>query len=100
MALFKFRIIDKHENQEFDDYGGIIGKPFGDWAVFNFALETAEVVIVAFRGYVLFDSEGNPKECTKVYLSDGSVLFAVNKFDTFEKNYTENYTPLFADELI
>ena len=97
MALFKFRIIDKHETQEFDDYGGIIGKPFGEWAFFNFAMETAETVIVAFRSYVLFDAEGNPKECTKVYLSDGTILFAVNKFDTFEKNYLENYIPLFAE---
>jgi len=69
----------------------------GRSAFFNFALETAEVVIVAFRSYVLFDAEGNPKECTKVYLSDGSILFAVNKFDTFEKNYLENYIPLFAE---
>lgn len=95
MALFKFRIIDKHENQDFDEYGCIIAKPFGEWAFFNFALETSETVITSFRSYVLFDSEGNPKECTKVFLSDGSFLFAVNKFDTFEKNYTENYIPLF-----
>jgi hypothetical protein len=71
--------------------------PNGDWALFNFALETSETVIISFRSYVLFDSEGNPKECTKVYLSDGSYLFAVNKFDTFEKNYLENYIPLFAE---
>lgn len=97
MALFKFRIIDKHETQEFGEYGELICKPFGDWLAFNFALETSENTIVAFRGYVLFDAEGNPKECTKVYLSDGSILFAVNKFDTFEKNYLENYIPLFAE---
>ena len=97
MALFKFRIIDKHETQEFDEFGSLICKPFGDWLAFNFALETSELTIVGFKSYVLFDAEGNPKECTKVYLSDGSILYAVNKFDTFEKNYTENYIPLFAD---
>lgn len=97
MALFKFRIIDKHETQEFNEDGQLICMPNGEWLVFNFALETSETVIISFRSYILFDSGGNPKECTKVYLSDGSYLFAVNKFDTFEKNYLENYIPLFVE---
>lgn len=97
MAQYKIRIYDKHERQEFGEFGELICKPFGDWLPFPFSFETAELTILAFRGYVLFDAEDNPKECTKVYLSDGSILFAVNKFDTFEKNYLENYIPLFAE---
>lgn len=97
MALFKFRIIDKHETQEFDENGFMLCKPFGEWLFFNCAIETSEVTIVSFRAYILFDINNNPRECTKVILSDGSYLFASSKFDTFEKNYLENYIPLFAE---
>jgi hypothetical protein len=96
MALFTFRIVDKHETQSFDESGSLISLPFGEWLYFNLALETAEVVIVSFRSYILFDNNDNPKEVTKVYLSDGSYVFASNKFETFKKNYTEEYVPLFA----
>jgi hypothetical protein len=96
MALFKFRIVDKHETQSFDENGTLICLPFGEWLYFNLAIETAEVTIVSFRSYILFDNEDNAKEVTKVYLSDGSYVFASNKFETFEKNYVENYIPLFA----
>ena len=41
------------------------------------------------------DSELNPTQCTRVYLSDGSTVFAVSKYDTFKKNFIENYLPLF-----
>ena len=96
MALFTFRIVDKHETQSFDESGALISVPFGEWLYFNLALETAEVVIVSFRSYILFDNADNPKEVTKVYLSDGSYVFASNKFETFKKNYLEEYVPLFT----
>jgi hypothetical protein len=96
MALFTFRIVDKHESQSFDENGTLICLPFGEWLYFNLAIETAEVVIVSFRSYILFDENENAKEVTKVYLSDGSYVFASNKFETFKKNYIEEYVPLFA----
>ena len=98
MPLFEFRIIDKHETQEFDDNGSLICKPSGEWLVFDFALEISEVTIISFRTYILFDQNDNIKECTKVILSDGSYLFAVNKYNTFKRKYNEVYLPLFREE--
>lgn len=94
MALFKFRIYDFHDKQTIED-GEVLFTPFGEFGTFYLAIETAEVTITSFRSYVLFDSEDLPHECTKVYLSDGSFVFATNKFETFEKNFIEVYTPLF-----
>jgi len=97
MALFKFRIYDFHDKQVIEN-GDVCFIPFGDFGTFYLAIETAEVTITSFRSYVLFDSEDLPHECTKVFLSDGSFVFATNKFETFEKNYTENYIPLFKED--
>ena len=47
----------------------------------------------------LVDENDFPKEVTKVILSDGSFVFASNKFETFKKNYLEEYIPLFAIKL-
>lgn len=96
MALFSFRIIDKHEKITFDEYGNPIATPYGEWLPFNFAIETAEIVIVSFRSYILFDENDYPVNVTKVFLSDGSFVFAATKYETFEKNYLEKYIPLFA----
>ena len=97
MALFKFRIYDYHDKQVIED-GEVMFKPFGEFGTFYLAIETAEVTITSFRSYVLFDGEDLPHECTKVFLSDGSFVFATNKFETFEKNFIEVYTPLFKDD--
>ena len=94
MALYDFRIYDYHERQSVED-NNVQFTPFGDFGTFYLAIETAEIVITSFRSYVLFDKQDLPIECTKVYLSDGSFVFATNKYDTFKKNYLENYVPLF-----
>ena len=93
--IYKFKILDKHETQSFDDEGNLNIKPFGEWLTFNVCLNLKEVTIVSFRSYILFDEDNTPKEVTKVYLSDGSFVFASNKYDTFEKNFIDNYLPLF-----
>lgn len=95
MCIFKFRIYDKHENQSFDEGGDIIIKPFDEWVTFTFIMDVNELRIIAFRSYVLFTEDNTPIECTKVFLTDNSFVFAVNKIDTFEKNYKENYLNLF-----
>ena len=55
----------------------------------------SETWITSYRKYTLFDSDKNPKECTRVYLSDGTVVFAASKYKDFKVNFTENYLPLF-----
>jgi hypothetical protein len=92
--IFKFRIYDKHETITFtDNLINVI--PFDDWVTFTFILDVNELRITAFRSYVLFTEDNTPIECTKVFLNDGSFVFATNKIDTFEKNYRENYLNLF-----
>jgi hypothetical protein len=92
--IFKFRIYDKHETITFID-NLISVTPFDDWVTFTFILDVNELRITAFRSYVLFTEDNTPIECTKVFLNDGSFVFATNKIDTFEKNYRENYLNLF-----
>lgn len=95
MSTFKFRIYDKHEKQDFDGEGNLIITPFDEWLPFTFIIDINEVRITAFRSYVLFSIDETPVEVTKVFLNDGSFVFAVNKIDTFEKNYKDNYLSLF-----
>jgi hypothetical protein len=54
------------------------------------------IEITSFRSYILFDTDLNPTPCTKVFLSDGSFVFAVNKLETFALNYLNDYVPLFT----
>jgi hypothetical protein len=63
---------------------------------FHMVIDVNEVRIVAFRSDVIMDDEDNPTEITKVFLSDGSCLFAANKIDAFESNYREKYLTLFV----
>lgn len=88
--MFKFKIYGKHERQEFSEEGELIFTPISEeWHKFDQLIDLDYVTILSFRSYVLFDSEENPTPCTMVCLSDGSILFAVNKVETFEANYLE-----------
>lgn len=92
MALYKIRIYDLHEYPELmDNELWLVPKDI-EWKVFHFVFDTAFINIVAFRSFALFGQDGEVTECTKVYLSDGQVLYATNKLETFEANYTNNYT--------
>lgn len=90
MALFKFKIFDKHERQVFVN-GRLRIRLLDDsdetWPKFDFYIDTEHIRIDGFREYVLFDSAKNPTRCVKVFLSDGSYVYAAYTIDTFVKNY-------------
>lgn len=97
---FSFKIYDYHKKPiheegelRFDTYESI------DWMVFDFVMDIREVRIVNFRGDVLFDSDGTPKKCTRVVLSDNDVIYAKVNFETFERMYNEDYLPKTLGEL-
>lgn len=95
MGTFKFRIYDVHHTLKVVE-GELERIPLdGDLKTFHMVIDTEEITIVAFRSDTLLDSDNNPTEFTRVYLSDGSLLFAASKLETFEKNYREEYLPLF-----
>jgi hypothetical protein len=102
MNLFEFKIYDTHEVQSFDADNALNIKVFSYWHKFNLTLASDYLWITSYREYTLFDTDYNPTECTKVYLSDGTFVYAVLKYDTFDKNYrafldtikaTPSYTP-------
>jgi len=93
--IYNFKIYDCHEKQNFCEDGTFITEPFDWWHKFELTIFLQDTWITGFREYTLFDSELNPTQCTRVYLSDGSTVFAVSKYDTFKKNFIENYLPLF-----
>lgn len=91
--LFKFQIYDIHEKQVFEDqevHYVPLEKEL-DYKIFVIVLDIRHVRITGFRSYVLFDDDNNPTNCTKVFLSDGSVVFAKLNFDTFEKKIVDEY---------
>jgi hypothetical protein len=92
--IYSFKIYDCHEKQSFAE-DGFTSIPFDWWHKFELTILLTDTWITGFREYTLFDDDSNPTECTKVYLSDGTIVFAVNKYETFKKNFTENYLPLF-----
>lgn len=95
MALYKIRIYDVHEYPAvIEDRLSFIPKDL-EWKVFHYAFDTDFIQIIGFRSFALFDGLGEVCECTKVFLSDGEILLATNKIETFELNYRENYLPLF-----
>ncbi len=87
MNLFEFKIYDTHEVQSFDTDNALSIKVFSYWHKFNLTLSVDDLWITSYREYTLFDTDHNPTECTKVYLSDGTYVYAVLKYDTFDKNY-------------
>jgi len=94
MSQFKFKIYDTHEIQSFGEEG-ITCKPFDWWHKFWLLIDVSEITITSFREYILFDEQNNPTKCTKVFLSDGTYVFAVDKFKEFEQQYTDVYLDLF-----
>jgi hypothetical protein len=94
MSQFKFKIYDTHEVQSFGEEG-LSCKAFDWWHKFWLLIDVSEITITSFREYILFDAENNPTKCTKVFLSDGTFVFAVDKFAQFEQSYLDIYIPLF-----
>jgi hypothetical protein len=87
--LYSFKIYDTHEHQFFDNDNSLNIKVLDYWNKFDLTISHNDLWITSFREYVLIDENSNPTECTKVYLSDGSFVYAVVKYDTFKKNYQE-----------
>jgi len=89
--IFTFKIFDIHEVQYFED-AELKVRPLGEieWKRFDFLINTKEVQIMGFRSYVLFEGD-NPTNCTKVFLSDGTFVYACLNFDTFKKKYEDEY---------
>lgn len=85
--LYSFKIYDTHEHQFFDNDNSLNIKVLDYWNKFDLTISHNDLWITSFREYVLIDENSNPTECTKVYLSDGSFVYAVVKYDTFYKNY-------------
>lgn len=94
MNTYSFKIYDCHEKQTFNDDGSFTCIPFDYWYKFELTIVLEDVWITSFREYTLFDSDKNPTECTRVYLSDGSCVFAVLKYDTFKANFIDKYLSL------
>ena len=93
MPLFKFKIYDLHEKPTIiEDELWFVPDEI-EWKVFTLFIDIDFVQIISFRSYALFSGD-EVKEVTKVFLSDGSVVFAVNKIETFESNYIKNYLGL------
>lgn len=94
--LFKFLIYDIHEMQKHNEFGELSTEPISnEWHKFHMVINVNYIEITSFRSYILFDADHNPTPCTKVYLSDGSYIFAANKLETFTLNYMSDYLPLF-----
>ena len=87
--LYSFKIYDTHEIQSFESDNTLNIKVIDYWHKFDLTISHEDLWITSFREYTLFDEDSNPTECTKVYLSDGSFVYAVVKYETFKKNYQE-----------
>jgi len=100
MSLFKFRILDYHKKDKLDENNEIYTMPLIEDGVksFHLIIDVQYLWIVAFRSDVIIDDENNPIVGTRVYLSDGTAVFAVNNLETFEKNYKNDYLPLFVSK--
>lgn len=97
MSLFKFLIYDIHEIQKHNEFGELYTEPINnEWQKFHMVININYIEITSFRSYILFDTDLNPTPCTKVYLSDGSFIYAANRLETFSLNYINEYLPLFA----
>ena len=88
--LFKFRIYDFHYYPSINEDKEVVFQVENlEVKTFHLVLDLTRLGIEAYRSDVIFDANGYPIECTKVYLSDGSTVFATSKLDTFEANYAE-----------
>lgn len=96
MPLYKLRIYDLHETPEvIEDELWFVPKEI-EWKVFNLYIDIDFIQITGFRSYALFDKDCEVRECTKVFLSDGSVVYSTNKLETFEANYNNTYLGLIS----
>ena len=94
MPLYKIRIYDLHETPEvIEDELFFVPKDI-EWKVFHLNIDIDFIQITGFRSFALFDKDNNVQECTKVFLSDGSVVYATNSLSTFEANYKNDYLKL------
>lgn len=98
MCLFTFTYYDHHYVEEINEDKDVITVPKDlGWYKFKVFIDVNERRIDRFYSYVIFNEEEVPLECTCVLLNDGEKYFAVNKIETFEKNYRENYLTLFKE---
>ena len=90
MPLFRFKIFDKHERQIFVNGRQrirLLDESDESWPKFDIYIDTEYIRIDGFREYILFDSAKTPTRCVKVFLSDGSYVYAAYTIETFTKNY-------------
>lgn len=99
--LLRLRIFDKHEKQVFVNGRQkirLLDETDETWQKFDIYIDTELIRIEAFREYLLFDTEKNPTQCTKVFLSDGSYVYAAYTAATFLKKYEKHLKGEKADE--
>lgn len=88
---FSLKIFGKHEEEYIDSKGKIRVRlkdqiP-GVYQKFEYSFDPFRVKIESIQEYILFDQEGLPIRCSKVYFSDNSHCLAVNSQDTIWKNW-------------
>lgn len=94
MKPFRFQIWDLHKTSAVSEDGELYWKILDDpkddnpWKKFKFVLYSS-ITIDYFHETIIFQRD-LPIRCTKVFLSDGSVVFAVWQADTFDEKYSEN----------
>lgn len=95
--LFKIRIFDKHERQFFAD-GEERTEPIdSNWYRFDYYIDINKVQITSFREYILFDPDGNPTRCIKIFLSDDDYLYGSYSIDRFIEIYNTEYKALYTE---
>ena len=92
--ILELKIYDIHFDIEWEtELNDLVYKAHDgmEWLKFNLAFNPETIKIDCFREFVLFDLNGDPIECTKVYLSDGSVLYACMTYIQFRNFYNKIY---------
>lgn len=94
MSVFKFTVYDFHEYPELKQNENgyeVIFRPDVEkdgWLKFKYCIDYNVIQITTYREYIVF-IDSKPIECTRVFLTDGSVLHAVLQLETFEKNLNQ-----------
>lgn len=91
--ILELKIYDIHFDIEWEtELNDLVYKPNDGmkWLKFNLAFNPESIKIECFREFILFDDK-DPIECTKVYLSDGSVLYACMTYIQFRNFYNKQY---------
>lgn len=95
--IFEFRCYEKHRTQTMHEESGLfVDAPHQDsgWRKFQFSLCVNRVCIDYFRADVIFDDDNMPIPCTRIYLSDGSFMFAELGYVAFRNIYLSEYLPI------